>query len=123
MDSSASSVLLNGGNEKLIGQRPANSHRPKNNAKEISCQTRGEIGAMEWWSAGVLPLKPITPTLHYSDTSLHNLLSLHVRQRRLERSKMPEILDLEILALQCARQAIEVQIVLRRVRDAAVAGK
>src|SRR4026207_2152085 len=103
MDSSASSVLLNGGNEKLIGQRPANSHRPKNSAKEISCQTKGETGVMECWSTGVMRFKPITPPLHYSNTPFNAApfrFSLDVRQRRLEWSKMPEILDLEILALQ-----------------------
>ncbi len=47
IDNSASNVLLNGGNEKLIGQRPAISHRPKKSANEINCQTKGEIGVME----------------------------------------------------------------------------
>src|SRR6185503_724881 len=41
MPSSAEKVLLNGGKAKLIGQRPANSHKPKNRAKENNCQKKG----------------------------------------------------------------------------------
>jgi len=34
-------VLLNGGKAKLIGQRPASSHKPKTSAKETNCQKSG----------------------------------------------------------------------------------
>src|SRR5262245_19979582 len=49
MLSSAISVLLNGGNAKLIGQRPAHSQRPKKRTKEISCQTKG-VAVQRGWS-------------------------------------------------------------------------
>jgi hypothetical protein len=39
--------LLKGGKEKLTGQRPAASHKPKKSPKEISCQIAGETGVME----------------------------------------------------------------------------
>src|SRR5262245_29949066 len=53
MLSSAISVLLNGGNAKLMGQRPAHSHRPKKRTKEISCQTRGVAGRRGWYRGSV----------------------------------------------------------------------
>src|SRR5688572_31405203 len=41
MPSRATTVLLNGGKAKLIGHRPANSHKPKNKTNESNCQKRG----------------------------------------------------------------------------------
>jgi len=66
IDNSATNVLLNGGNEKLTGQRPAISHSPKKSANEINCHKKEDIGALERWSTGVRLLNPITPILHYN---------------------------------------------------------
>src|SRR6266498_4587059 len=96
MLNSATNVLLNGGKAKLIGQRPASSHKPKKRTKEHNCQKRGfaiwpfcstesvfsgpdkeaESAALRsvasrqragGRSDGVLRFKPNTPLLHHSN--------------------------------------------------------
>src|SRR5688572_22748206 len=90
-------VFEKGGNAALTGQRPASSHRPKNKAKEPSCQ----------------PRRPAAPLVRVKRL-------LYFGEGRLERRQVPEALHLEVGALQRARQVEELQVVLRRARAAAV---
>src|SRR5262245_31813787 len=64
--------------------------------------------------------KPNTPRLHYSNTPV---LLLHVGESSFERSEVPEILGLQVFAFQCAGQTVKLQIIVCRMRHAAVIGE
>src|SRR5688572_9380439 len=97
MSQRATALLENGGNAALTGQRPASSHSPKNRTKEASCQPRR-------------PAKSVVRAKRL----------LQLGQRRLQRREGPEALDLQVRALQRARQVEELEVVLRRALAAAV---
>src|SRR5687768_1952662 len=91
---SAAAVWLAGGKAALIGQRPANSHKPKKRTKEASCHA-------SWPGVRVKRL-------------------LELRERCLQRDKVPEVLDLGVRVLDRPRKRVKLEIVLRRGLAAAV---
>jgi hypothetical protein len=81
-----------------------------------SLRFRAKAGVGEQWSIGF-------QTQHSRTPALHCRISLDAGERGLERREVPEVLHLQILALQRAGETVELQVVLRRASQPAVIRK
>src|SRR5687768_5270751 len=69
---------------------------------------------------GQRPASSHSPKNRTKEASCQRRNLLQLRQRSLQRREVPEVLDLRVRFLDRARQRVELEVVLRRARDAAV---